>query len=250
MKNVKFGEKVMKYRSVSLIIIFAMAGLGMQSGPEAIPNHQLWTTELQQYVSAAGVVNYSAWKQHHEGLDAYLQELQDHPPASSWSRTDKLAYWIKTYNAYTIQLILDHYPLRSIRDIGEPWDKHFIPVGGETYSLNEIENEIIRPTFKEPRIHFAVNCAAKSCPPLLNKAYTSSNLDQLLSQQARRFINDSRFNGLAASSVQLSNIFNWYRVDFEQSGNLIDYLNQYSDTRISSGASISFKDYDWSLNGR
>lgn len=128
---------------------------------------------------------------------------------------------------------------------GKPWDVKWIKIGDKTYSLNNIEHDIIRPKYKEPRIHFAVNCAAKSCPPLLNKAWTASNLETNLANQAQKFINNTKYNQLSASTVKVSRIFDWYKEDF---GDLINYLNQFSSTKINATAKISFIEYDWALN--
>ena len=214
----------------------------------APPNHQLWNALLQQYVSANGRVNYKGLVSDKSQLQAYLDELAAHPADKSWSREEQLAYWINAYNAFTVKLILDNYPAASIRDIhsGNPWDVQWIKLGGKTFSLNNIENDIIRKQFSEPRIHFAVNCAANSCPPLLNKAWTAEKLETYLSQQARSFINDPRFNKLNPKSVQLSKIFEWYAGDF---GNIIVFLNQYAQTPIEANAKISYLEYDWGLNG-
>jgi len=112
-------------------------------------------------------------------------------------------------------------------------------------SLNDIENVIIRPTFKDARIHFAVNCAAKSCPPLLNKAYTASNVQSLLESQTKKFVNNAALTTITPDAVTISKIFDWYGEDF---GDLITYLNKYSSTKINAGAKVNFMEYDWSLN--
>jgi len=210
-------------------------------------SHDQWNTLLSKYVSPTGTVNYGALKKNESKLDAYLNLLEQTPPSSEWSNNKQLAYWINAYNAYTVKLILNNYPVSSITNLhgGKPWDQQWINIAGKTYSLNDIEHKIIRPQFKEPRIHFAVVCAAKSCPPLLNKAFTEQNIDQLLDQITKAFINNSVSNTINAKEVQVSKIFDWYGEDF---GDLIGYLNKYSSTKINSGAKISFKDYDWSLN--
>ncbi|NND09277.1 MAG: DUF547 domain-containing protein [Saprospiraceae bacterium] len=209
--------------------------------------HQSFDQLLQKYVNAAGKVNYKGFLADQEQLDAYLESLSGKSPQADWSRSKKLAHWINVYNAFTIRLILDHYPVNSIQDIsgGKPWDKQWIDIGGQTYSLNQIENDIIRPRFGEPRIHFAVNCAAKSCPPLANKAFTEENLNTLLEQQTRAFINNPTFNSITANSLQISKIFDWYGVDFK---NLIEFINKYAEIEISSDATVSYKDYNWNLN--
>ena len=145
------------------------------------------------------------------------------------------------------KLILDNYPTSSITKLkgGKPWDVKWIKLGSKTYSLNNIENDIIRPEFKEARIHFAVNCAAASCPPLLNQAWTPSNLEANFEKQAKAFVNNSAYNKISASKVQVSKIFEWYAGDF---GDLIAYLNKYSTTKINKSAKVSYLEYDWALN--
>jgi Protein of unknown function, DUF547 len=205
---------------------------------------------LTNFVSSSGKVNYAGIKTNRTMLSQATQYFEENPPQSSWSNNQKLAYWINAYNLYTIELVVDNYPVASIKDIavGKPWDKKFINLAGKTLSLNDIENNIIRKEFNEPRIHFAVNCASISCPKLLNKAYTADNLNALLESQAKRFINDNSMNTLGSTSVEISNIFDWYKVDFIKSGTVIDYLNKYAETSINSNAKISFKEYNWNLN--
>lgn len=212
-----------------------------------VVDHSALDALLRQYVSSSGKVNYKGLKSSQAKLDAYLKTLEQNPPQNSWSRNEKLAYWINAYNAYTLKLIVDNYPTSSITNLkgGKPWDVKWINIGGKSYSLNNIENDIIRPRFKEPRIHFAVNCAAKSCPPLLNRAWTASNLNSNFEKQTKNFINNSKYNSISTNSVKVSKIFDWYGVDF---GNLIDYLNKYSDTKIDAGAKVEFMEYDWQLN--
>lgn len=210
--------------------------------------HDLFDKVLQEYVSASGKVNYAGLKSHPRKLTVYLKMLADNPVETSWSRNKKLAYWINAYNAFTIKRILDNYPLNSIMDLdnGKTWDVKWIKLGGKTYSLNQIEHEIIRPQFKDARIHFAVNCAAKSCPPLYNKAYTEENVNRYLEKRTIQFINDNKYNSISTKKAEISKIFEWYQEDF---GDLITYLNKYlKQEDISKKAKVSFKEYDWSLN--
>ncbi len=202
---------------------------------------------VSNFVSSDGKVNYAGIKTNRELLSQATQYFEENPPQSSWSKNEKLAYWINAYNLYTIELVVDNYPIKSIKDLsgGKPWDKKFIKLDGRTLSLNDIENGIIRKDFDEPRIHFAVNCASISCPKLLNKAYTESNLNSLLDSQTKRFINDNSMNSIGKSNIEISNIFDWYKSDF---GNVISFLNKYSNTTIDSGAKVSYKEYNWNLN--
>jgi len=144
--------------------------------------HKDWNDLLKTHVSSKGKVNYAGFKADQSRLDTYLAILSNNPPQKDWSRDKKLAYWINLYNGYTIRLVISNYPIKSITELddGKPWDRKWIKVGSKTYSLNNIENDIIRPQFKEPRIHFAVNCASYSCPRLRAEAYTAKRLDQQL----------------------------------------------------------------------
>ncbi|MEM7373707.1 MAG: DUF547 domain-containing protein [Bacteroidota bacterium] len=209
-------------------------------------SHDIWNTLVQLYVSADGVVNYKGFKQSKGRLDVYLQQLSQHSPQASWSREEQMAYWINLYNAATVALIVEHYPLKSIMDIEKPWDKAFVKVGSKTYTLNQIEHEILRPQFKDPRIHFAVNCASQSCPELLNQAYSASKLNQQLESQTKKFVNNPKHNSIDKSEV--SQLFNWYKEDFIKEGTVVDYLNSYAKTPFKKGKALSFREYDWNLN--
>lgn len=210
-------------------------------------SHAAFDSLLQKYVSGTGQVNYKGLKADSAGLQAYCRLLAENPPRETWSQAEKLAYWINVYNAFTMKLIVDNYPTASILrfDGGKTWDVKRITLGGKKYSLNQIENEIIRPQFKEPRIHFALNCAAKSCPPLYNRAYTAENLEDALESRAKQFINHTGYNSFSAGKAVVSKIFDWYGADF---GDLKKYLNRYADTPIKASAMVSFKEYDWDLN--
>lgn len=211
------------------------------------PSHDAWDKLLQQYVTTDGKVNYDGLKKDKAKLEAYLKTLETNAPQDSWSRGEKMAFWINAYNANTVKLIVDNYPVASITklDGGKPWDVKRVKIGGKTYSLNNIENDILRPQFKDARIHFAVNCAAQSCPPLLNRAWTASNLESNFEKQARAFINNPKFNKIGAKSAQVSQVFDWYAADF---GNVVDFLNKYATTKIAAGTKVGYVEYDWGLN--
>jgi hypothetical protein len=120
-------------------------------------------------------------------------------------------------------------------------------LGNKKLSLNDIENVIIRPTFKDARIHFALNCGAKSCPALLNEAYVGSKVLSQLESQTKKFINNKKFNTISSSALNISKLFDWYKVDF---GNVQDFINKYSTIKSAKAAAINFKEYDWGLNGK
>lgn len=226
--------------SISLIVSAYGVGFGQI-------DYSQYKDLLETHVSANGQVNYASIHRNDvEILNQFLEQLSEADP-EAMGPNDELAYWINAYNAYTIKLILDHWPVTSIRDIaeGNPWDISWIQMQGKSYSLNDIEHEIIRKKFKEPRIHFAVNCAAKSCPPLLNEPYVGASLDVQLDAQTRKYINNRKHNQLSRNSIILSRIFEWYKEDF---GDLIGFLKNYTKIYIDSKATIRFNTYDWSLN--
>ncbi|MCY4418237.1 MAG: DUF547 domain-containing protein [Cytophagales bacterium] len=217
--------------------------------------HAIWSEWLGLYVSETGAVDYARCLRDSKGqqvLDGYLGWLDKEVPHAA-GRNQRLAYWINAYNAFTIQLILKHYPLKSIKDIEKrtgkgPWDHRFISLGGKTYSLNQIEHELIRPTFKDARVHFALVCAAKSCPKLLNQAYLPETISAQLDRQARLFLEDEKKNKIRPRRLEISQVFKWFEEDFTAQEPLITYLNRYTPKELSSKARISYLPYDWSLN--
>lgn len=223
-------------------------------------SHDDWDALLKKYVSDAGVVDYGGFKKDEILLDTYLNKLSESSPSAKWSQKESLAYLINAYNAFTIKLILDHIEedIKSIKDIGSkimipfvnsPWDIRFININGKKMDLNNIEHGIIRKKYKEPRIHFALVCAAVSCPRLRNEAFVANKLDQQLDEQAVSFLNDPVKNKIDGDKVSLSKIFKWYGGDFKDLMPLIDWVNKYSKTKISDKASIDYLDYIWDLNG-
>lgn len=222
------------------------------------PSHDAFDALLKKHVNAQGGVNYEAFKNDEAPLNAYLKSMMTNTPADSWSDNEKLTYWINVYNALTIQLILKYYPVESIKDIGSsiqipfvntPWDIECFEIEeGKELSLNNIEHGIIRKEFEEPRIHFALVCAAVSCPKLLNEAYRADRLDAQLTAQTKDFLANTNKNKISADRLQLSKLFSWYGGDFRKDGSLVDFLNQYSSVKINQKAKTSFMDYNWSLN--
>ncbi len=210
-------------------------------------SHSPFDALLKKHVSSTGKVNYKGLKNDESKLNAYLNQLEGTPIGKDWGKNKKMAYWINAYNAYTIKLILNNYPIASITKLhgGKPWDVKWIKLDGRTLSLNNIENDILRPTYKDARIHFAVNCAAKSCPPLLNQAWTADNLNSNFEKQAKAFINNSKYNSISGDNAAVSKIFEWYAEDF---GDLKNYLNKYASSKIAPSTQIKYKEYDWTLN--
>ncbi|GAA4312593.1 DUF547 domain-containing protein [Pontixanthobacter gangjinensis] len=222
----------------------------LRNSGEGVQNkvdHGIWNGLLQRHVDKDGMVNYSGFKKDREKLDEYLKLLSSKKPDDSWKTSELLAYYINLYNAYTVDLILRNYPVKSIKDIDGAWTREFVKVGDTEISLGGIENSLLRK-MNEPRIHFAINCASISCPKLLNEAYTAGKIESQLDKVTREFINSDK-NVISKNAVKLSKIFDWYKGDFTENGrSLIDYINQYSETRIDPDAKVSFREYNWELN--
>jgi len=214
---------------------------------EQIVDHSIWDELLKKHVKENGLVDYKDFKNDREKLDKYLKVLSSKNPSEDWGANELLAYYINLYNAYTVDLILRNYPVKSIKDIDSPWTEEFVKVGDTEISLGGIENSVLRK-MNEPRIHFAINCASISCPKLMNWAYTADKIDKQLDEATKEFINSDK-NEISANSAKLSSIFDWYKKDYTESGmTIIEYVNQYSNTKINSGTKITYKDYNWDLN--
>lgn len=207
---------------------------------------------LQKNVDKTGRVDYQSLKNNETLLDNYLAYIQNNEPTKDWSSNKKKAFWINTYNAYTIKIILNNYPLKSIRDIKidgkTAWKIPFVKVGQKRYTLDQIEHEILRKKFNDPRIHVGINCASVSCPRLWNFAFTEDNIASSLDNLMKEFINNTTRNKISKNNLEISEIFNWFSKDFIKNGTIINYLNTYAAIKISEKASIKYLTYDWSLN--
>tara|TARA_B110000027_G_scaffold10524_1_gene9283 strand:+ start:21655 stop:22365 length:711 start_codon:yes stop_codon:yes gene_type:complete len=207
---------------------------------------------LQKHVSKQGEVAYT--KLNEAKLKKYLNYLEKTTPDKSWSENKQKAFWINVYNAYTLKIILDNYPLKSIRDIHKEgstaWETPLARVGGKRYTLNNIEHTLLRKNLFDPRIHVGVNCASVSCPKLSNIAFTEANIDRELERLMKEFINDSSKNNFTKDSIQISPIFNWFEQDFTKNGGIITFLNRYLETKIHPKEKISYLKYNWTLNGK
>lgn len=211
-------------------------------------DHSQWDELLKKYVNEDGIVDYKGFLEDRETFQNYLQYLSSQEPADSWSVQELLAYYINTYNAYTVELILNNYPVKSIKDISGAWTKGIVPIGNTKLSLGGIENGVLRK-MEEPRIHFAINCASYSCPKLLNEAFTAARINEQLDKVTTDFINGNK-NELSANSPKLSSIFDWYQKDFTINGkqDVIGYINEYAISKINPSAQINYKEYNWKLN--
>jgi hypothetical protein len=253
----------MKYFKRFLIAIITLSTIACQNPVPGMagttpPDHEPWNKLLKAHVSPTGIVDYKGFVNDKLKLEAYLKTISEQAPdRKTWSKNEQLAYWINAYNAFTVKLIVDNYPVKSIRDLGpalkipmikDVWHYKFFKIGGQESSLDEIEHSILRKEFEEPRIHFAINCASVSCPPLLNEAFMSSKLEAQLEKVAKTFVNDKSRNKISTNAVEISSIFSWFKGDFTKNGTVIDFLNKYSAVKINSNAKVTHLDYNWNLN--
>ncbi|WP_369920130.1 DUF547 domain-containing protein [Marinomonas polaris] len=262
---------------VFALLSFTLSGLlSSQASAANGFDHSQWDTLLKQHVlllngGQASQVDYQGFADNKTQLESYLASLSQVSNAEfdTWSKSEQLAFLINAYNAWTVGLILTKWPdLGSIKDLGSffssPWSKSFIPLLGETHSLDDIEHTLIRGSdrYQDPRIHFAVNCASIGCPALRNEAFTGKRLDTQLDEQTRLFLEDRRRNRIDNDKLALSSIFKWYREDFEKGWKSYSSLEQFlvdhaADLSLTpeevqklkdKDMSIRFLDYDWSLN--
>ncbi len=240
---------------VSCLLFLSLPGL---SWPADAVDHTLYADLLKKYVKD-GVVNYRGFKNEENRLDEYLKALEG-TDTSKLSRNEQLAFYINAYNATTIKFILSAYPgVKSIRDLGgrifdRAFSKKIVRIEGKTISLDDLEHGIIRPRFKEPRVHFAVNCASKSCPPLISEPYQGSILDQQLDASTRAFLNNPEQNRLKGNTLYVSKIFKWFEEDFNE--DVVGFFLRFADMELKErlmtnrdNIKVKYLDYDWSLNG-
>ncbi len=225
-------------------------------------DHTEWSTLLKKHVSESGKVDYKGFLSDKKELGNYLQLLLK-TNAAELPEKERLAFWINAYNAFTVDVILRNYPVKSIKDIrnakslvakatgdSQVWVEN-LPYkfyGNEALSLANIENQKLLKDLFDPRIHFAINCASFSCPALDNEAYTGAKIENQLEKAAKTFLSDKTKNKISANSVELSSIFDWYKKDFTKKSDLITFLNKYASTKINTDAKIGYLKYNWSLN--
>jgi hypothetical protein len=229
-------------------------------------DHSLWDTILTKYLvtdhpSAINRFRYGAVAAEDlQSLNSYLAQLQQ-IKVTQLNRTEQKAFWINVYNALTIKVILDHYPVKSIMDVdispgffsNGPWDAKLLNIEGEKLSLNDIEHRILRPIFTDNRVHYALNCASLGCPNLQSKPFTAVNTEQLLEKGARGYINHARGAQAINGKVKVSSIYKWFQADFGGSEQkVIDHLLLYAQDDLARTlhaykGKLSF-DYNWNLN--
>jgi len=250
-------------KSIMRRFLFCATFLGMvcltaPARSETTVDHALYAELLEKYVHN-GVVDYQGLKKEEAKLDRYLKILEE-TDTKALTRNERFAFYINAYNAWTIKLILGAYPdITSIKDLGSlfksPWEKKIARIDGEVITLDNLEHDILRPRFKDPRIHFAVNCASRSCPPLRSEPYRGDVLDRQLTETTETFVNDSARNRLEGDTLYVSSIFKWYAEDFNE--DVVGFFTKYVGGEIrkvlkehAEEIEVEYLDYDWSLNGK
>lgn len=243
---------------VGALLCFLIMGLTTTASAVQGVNHSLYAGLLKNYVKD-GVVNYQGFKNEESVLDKYLKVLEE-VDSKILSRNEQFAFYINAYNSSTIKLILSDYPgIKSIKELGSlfksPWKKKICRIDGTALTLDNIEHDILRPRSKDPRVHFAINCAAKSCPPLRSEPYRGGDLEQQLDEMTRAFINDLENNRLEDHTLYVSSIFKWFAEDFNK--DIIGFFLKYAKGDLKrqlearrGKIKVKYLDYDWSLNGK
>ncbi|MBI2118471.1 MAG: DUF547 domain-containing protein [Elusimicrobia bacterium] len=224
-------------------------------------SHSAFAQVLQKYVKD-GAVNYRSLKSDPRELNSYLDQLVlvQESEFNAWSKNQQLSFLINLYNSSTLKLIIDHYPLKSIKDIGNvfkgPWDQPIVRLFGQTVTLNHLEHHIIRKKYEEPRVHFALVCAAKGCPPLREEPYIAKKLEEQFLDQGKKFFATEQKNSIDNDQyiIYLSPIFDWFKEDFiKKSGSILAFIQPYFSKDkvrelLKGNFQIKYTYYDWSLN--
>ncbi|MEE8225732.1 MAG: DUF547 domain-containing protein [Kiloniellales bacterium] len=283
--NRPLGTVVSLGLHAALLLALALP-LGAASSIEALfaPRADLWERWTAHDSVSSASIDHAAWdrflktylSKDKDGVnrfayaritDADRRVLKDYiggltrRSISRYNRSEQLAYWINLYNALTVKVVLDHYTVKSIRDIDispgwfsdGPWDKKLITVENESLSLNDIEHRILRPIWRDARIHYAVNCAAIGCPSLRPMAFTAVGADDMLSSAAREYINHPRGARFEDGRLIVSSIYVWFQEDFGDSdAGVIAHLKRYASpelqAKLAQTERIDSHEYDWGLN--
>jgi hypothetical protein len=278
------GDRILKPVG-SWIIILVATFLFTSSAVHAAPKAELWPRWQRHDPANKEQIDRGAWdrflKQHvisphpsginrvsyhaisdedRKPLKAYLQKLQA-VPISTYNRAEQKAFWINLYNALTVELILSRFPVVSIREINispglfvkGPWGAKLVAIEGEKLSLDDIEHRILRPIWRDSRVHYAVNCASLGCPNLQPTAFTGDNADSLLEKAAKEFVNHPRGVAIRNGKLRVSSIYVWFQEDFAGGEGLMDHWREYAEGTLAD-ALQSYTgglqhDYDWRLNG-
>lgn len=249
--------------------MLTLVALALVATPGFDQSHVAWSDVLRAHVRGDGF-DYRKLKEDRAKLDAYLGALEAVMPEefAGWKKEQRHAFWIDAYNAYTVKRVVDAYPIKSIKDLDRDgksvWDQPFIPLGklfsesgGEKLSLNDVENKILRPGFKDARVHAAINCASKGCPPLSAEAFVADKLDDQLDAQVTRWLSDPARNRFdrKANVAEISKIFDWYKEDFVRDADSVrKWLSIHAPESerewLESEAilKVRYLEYSWELN--
>ncbi len=228
-----------------------------QSNPanSQVIDHSEWQRILDNNLAQQGsntLFDYSDIRPtDRQALLHYINTLTKLDPRQ-FNKNEQFAYWVNLYNAATVQLILDHYPITSITKLGGlfsfgPWDQDILTINGQELSLNDIEHRILRPIWQNKRIHYAVNCASLGCPNLPATAFTADNTQSLLKQAELTFINSSKGVNITNGKLELSSIYDWYAVDFGGEQGVLGYLSRFKPEIQQTNKKPSYQ-YNWALN--
>lgn len=229
---------------LSLVLLPTLT-LGQVSDAFFTAADQFFATHVKE-----GKVNYKAINEAPSALNELL-EVAANAKLSKANADNYRAFWINAYNLAVIKGIIDNYPLRSPLDKAGFFDKTTYQLAGEKITLNDIENKKLRAVFSDARVHFVLVCGALGCPPLISKAYTPANVDQLMQQQTKLALNNPEFIKVKGKKVAVSEIFKWYNEDFvTKDQDLIGFLNKYRTTPIANGSKVTYYSYNWNLNAQ
>lgn len=244
-------------KSFYLLILILIFSSQLSFASNFDNSYKDYSNVLTKYVNK-GLVDYKNLKNNSESLEKSLTEISkvEKSEYNEWRRDEKLAFLINLYNATTLKLIIDNYPLKSIRDIETPWALKIVKLFGSNISLDILEHEVIRKEFNEPRIHFVLVCAAKGCPILSSEPYKSTNLESQLDNATKTFLSDNTKNYIDNNKkvINLSPVFDWFKDDFTKKYGSVNkflepyFLNEKIYESEFSKFSIKYTTYDWSLN--
>ena len=247
--------------SASAIDFYAESGQGSGPRPDFTPWSEWLKAEVIEGEQGVNLIDYGGVSAaQRSALDGIIREWAGQSPRA-WDTANQRAYWINLYNALTLKVVLDHYPVASIRDIdispgffsSGPWDAELLEIEGRAVTLNDIEHGILRPLWGDPRIHYAVNCASIGCPNLRSEAYLPARLEAQLEEQADAYVNDPRGLSFTAEGPVVSRIYDWFIEDFggEEVG-VIAHLRRHAAPeraqRLAAAGGLAGTAYDWSLN--
>lgn len=227
------------------IFLFSFTSQAQKASLNTFVNHA--NTFFGKHVKD-GLVDYKGIKQNPKELNNMLGELK-HIKLEDLSKSEKLALYVNAYNLFVIKNLVNYMPIKSPLDQKGFFKNDRFFISNKSYTLDELENKIIRPTYNDARIHFVLVCGAKGCPPLTSKAYYPETIDKQLDKQTKLALDDPNYTQVENSSIKLTQIFNWYKVDFGNSDQgIINFINEYKSKPVKTSSSIEYYTYNWEIN--